>query len=82
MSTYSFARDAMSGKSVRQAKKLRKSLKASGANDATMKAASKSVRKSKAESTYVRGTAAAGAGGAYIATKDKKDDDSFIPKDY
>jgi len=79
-SVISYASKALSGKDVKKAvkaKKFIKKYKLSG-----LKEAKKNVRRAKDARNFARGTAAAGLGGAYLATRKSGDGDSIIPKDY
>ena len=76
--------DILSGKNLKKMKKLRKNIRKNHpTNREANKFAKKSVRKAKHLQNLARGTVlTGGAGGAYLAVKHKKDDDSIIPPDY
>ena len=79
-SVIGYASKALSGDAVKKATKAKKFIKKNGLPG--LKDAKKSVRKAKDAQNLTRGTAAAGLGGAYLATRKSGDDDSIIPKDY
>ena len=76
--------DILTGKNLKKIKKIRKSIRKNyPLNYEANKFAKKSVRKAKDLQNLARGTVlTGGAGGAYLAVKHKKDDDSIIPPDY
>jgi len=79
--------DILSGKNLKKMKKLRKNIRKNHpTNREANKFAKKSVRKAKHLQNLARGTVlvggVGGVGGAYLATKHKKDNDSIIPPDY
>jgi hypothetical protein len=87
----SFATKAFSGKTLKAARRFKKSVKAGSPSDASAnKFAKKTVRAAKAQQNFVRGTAAAAVGGgAYIAAdkqdgskKSVKKENSIVPDDY
>jgi hypothetical protein len=81
-SVLGFAQKAFSGKNVKKAKKALKAVKKGGGSADEIKAAKKSVKQAKDQRTFVRGTAAAGAGGAYIAKKKMDEEEPMVPRDY
>jgi len=77
-----YASKALSGDGVKKARKVQKFIKKNKIGGSDMrKAAKKNVRQAKDAQMLTRGTAAAGLGGAYLATK-KSGDDSIVPSDY
>jgi len=76
-----FATKSFTGKNVKKAKKALKAAKKSGnAND--IKVGKKSVKAAKDQRAFVRGTAAVGAGGAYIGKQKMDESEPLVPKDY
>jgi len=79
-SVISYASKALGGDGVKKAIKKKKFIKKHRLSG--LEEAKKNVRRAKDAQNFVRGTAAAGLGGAYLATHKSGDGDSIIPKDY